>query len=624
MLTNSDVKWQFAMLKKLGVNAIGISILLLFGAFSSTAQTVPLGQWESHFNYLSAQHVVEVGNKIYCSSYNGLFFIDIETKEIKVLSKAEGLSETGVSGMAYNSVDNMLLLTYRNGNIDLVSLDERFEPEQIVPWSVLMDAADLPESKQINQVLFWQDLAYLATNFGIVVLNTKLREVQETYRYIGKNGTEVHVKNVAFASDSIFILTGTSEILGSSMQTSVNRQFFANWKTIPTPGTAMSISNQPGYIYAGFAGKGIFRKSGGSWFFLYPTSSKNYAFSNHAESVIATLDNNVTIINENNTFQIFESSLFRFPKESIRTKNAKVWIADSKSGLVSNAGGDFESFSPIEKDTTINPRTDSTIVDLNGNTWTRLPEYLGGGILFKNTKSSKQQLLTTSPGNGGLPSSGINSIAVDEYGNIWFASDNGAGYFLPEDLSNGSRIDAILPVYGQRRLFANEKCTAIAVEPGNRKWIGTRNGLYHFNEEGTELVQQFSSEDSPLPSNFIDALQFNQEQAMLFVDTPNGMVAYRSTASISSESLSKLTIFPNPVHPGFGGQVGIKGLVDKATVKITTLSGKLVYETKAQGGTASWNLNDYTGRRARGGIYMILVVSADGEKKIAGKLAIID
>ena len=611
------------MLKKLGINVIGISIFLLFGAFSSTAQNVPLGQWESHFSYLSAQHVAEVGNKIYCSSNNGLFFIDIETKEIKVLSKAEGLSETGVGSMAYNSADNMLLLTYRNGNIDLVSLNEKFEPEQILPWSVLMDASDLPESKQINQILFWQDLAYLATNFGVVVLNTKLREVQETYRYIGNNGAEVNVKNIAFASDSIYLLTSNHDILGSSMQTSVNRQFFANWKTIPIPGTAMSISNQPGYIYAGFTGKGIFRKSGGSWVSLYPTSSKNYSFSNHAGSIIATLDNNVTIINEN-TFQTFESLLFKSPKESIRSKNAKIWIADSKSGLVSNVRGDFESFSPIEKDTIINPRTDSTVVDLNGNTWTRLPDYLGGGVLFKSIKSSQQQLLTTSPGNGGLPSSRINSITVDEEGNIWFASDNGAGYFLPEDVSNGSRIDAILPVYGQRRLFANEKCTAIAVEPGNRKWIGTRNGLYHFNEEGTELVQQFSSEDSPLPSNFINALQFNQEQGMLFVDTPNGMVAYRSNASISSESLSKITIFPNPVRPGFGGQVGIMGLMDKATVKITTLSGKLVYETKSQGGTASWNLNDYSGRRARGGIYMILIVAGDGEKKIAGKLAIID
>ena len=589
----------------------------------SSAQNVPLGHWENYYSYKSAQHIVKVNSHFFCSTYNGLFSINSENKEIKTFSKAEGLSEVGISNMAYNASGNTLILAYRSGNIDLVTLNNNAEPEQITPWPVLVNTSDLPDNKQINKIIFRENLAYLATNFGIVVLDTKLRNVEETYRYIGNKGIETNVTDIAFTADSIYALT-TDGILASSMQPSVNRQYFANWKAVTSPYVVKAISSQSGNIYAGFSGKGIFKRLNGSWISVFPSSSQYYSFSNSAENVVATLDNNVVVITAAGETKSFESPLFNTLKESIFTETKMIWSADNKNGLLSNIDGNFKSYIPTEKDTTINPRTDSTIIDQTGLAWTHLPDYLGGGISVKNTQTNQQRILTASAGNGGLPSSAINSLALDQDGYIWFGSDRGVGYLLPDEILNGIKVDAVLPVYGQRRLFSNEKCTAIAIEPGNRKWIGTRNGLYLFNEDGTELIEQFTAAESPLPSDYIKALLFEPESGILFIDTPNGMVSYRSNSTAPSENLSAVTIFPNPVRPGYAGQVGIKGLMDKSIVKITQLSGRLVYQTQSQGGTASWNLNDYTGRRVRGGIYMILVVSGNGEKKLAGKLAIID
>ena len=207
---------------------------------------------------------------------------------------------------------------------------------------------------------------------------------------------------------------------------------------------------------------------------------------------------------------------------------------------------------------------------------------------------------------------------------MWFASAKGVGYFIPDDVLDATRVDAILPIYGQRRLFNNEECTALAVEPGNRKWIGTRTGLYLFNADGTELIRKFTSADSPLPADIINALRFEAGTGLLFIDTPAGMVSYQSDAKAAAEHISRITIFPNPIRPGYSGNVGISGLTGQSTIKITDLSGRLVFETRSEGGLASWNLNDYTGRRARAGIYMVFVVSADGTEHQAGKLAIIN
>lgn len=588
----------------------------------SRSQNVPLGHWENHFNYLSAQHVIPVNDHIFCSTYNGLFSVNPAGQSIKTWSKSEGLTDTGISSMAFNAEDNLLLLAYRSGNLDVVFLDKQSEPESIESWPILNETPGLPSNKEIKQVIFRNDLAYLCTSFGIVVLNPKLRQVEETYRYIGTNGAQVSVSGMAISADSIYAITSQG-LLVTSMKEMVNRQYFANWKMAATPATTISLASRNNVMYAGFSGKGVFQRENNGWKLIYSSDSKRYSITNSGDKVIVTLDNRIVVLDQDNKATIVNDPLFKTLSETIVTSTGTLWTADQKNGLLTAPSQGFRTVAPTQSDTTISPRKDSIIIDLEGLTWTRLPEYLGGGILVKNTQNH-QKVLSTSIGNGTLPSNVINSIAIDQDGYIWFASDKGVGYIIPQDVLSAARVDAILPIYGERRLFSNEKCTAIVVEPGNRKWIATRNGLYLFNSDGTELVQKFTSEESPLPSNQINALDFDPSTGTLYIDTPAGMVSYRSNSTQASENFSAVTIFPNPVRPGYGGDVGIKGLMNESVVKITELSGRLIYETRSQGGTASWNLNDYTGRRARGGIYMVFIVSGDGTEKLAGKLAVID
>src|SRR5687768_17368081 len=108
-----------------------VLFVLLCGALSrmSLGQNVPIGQWETHFNYLSAKHVVQVNNHIFCASHNGLFSINTIDKQIKTWSKSDGLTSTGISSMAFDQEQNLLLLAYRDGNVDLAYLDQSAQKE---------------------------------------------------------------------------------------------------------------------------------------------------------------------------------------------------------------------------------------------------------------------------------------------------------------------------------------------------------------------------------------------------------------------------------------------------------------------------------------------------------------
>jgi hypothetical protein len=70
--------------------------------------------------------------------------------------------------------------------------------------------------------------------------------------------------------------------------------------------------------------------------------------------------------------------------------------------------------------------------------------------------------------------------------------------------------------------------------------------------------------------------------------------------------------------------VALSGLPENAVVKITDVSGRLVHETRAQGGTAAWDVRDYRGRRAATGIYLVYVADAEGRKLLVGKMAVIE
>ncbi|WP_291038932.1 T9SS type A sorting domain-containing protein [Dyadobacter sp. 50-39] len=586
-------------------------------------QALPLGEWQSHFNYRSAQHVTDAGSRVYCSSYNGLFSVNTENGAIRVLSKADGFSNTGISAMGYQPSSRLLMLAYRNGTFDFAYLNEQSEHDQIETWDILNETQGLPADKAVRRIVFRQNLAYVATGFGVLVVDPQLRQVEETYRYIGPNGMQVAVSDLAFSEDSLFVMTPLG-VLATAMRDDVNRQYFANWKSVNSPGSISGIAFFSGAIHASVSGKGIFRYEKGSWKLVYTSNNPSLHILDASDVLTVSTGNTILTLDPLYKPQTFSSLLFANVRSGIQKGSKAFWVADQKNGLITNQFSDIRVVTPAQGDTAISPRADSTVTDLNGIVWNRLPESLGGGIMVSNADGSRKKVLSTSIGTGSLPALKINSLALDQDGFIWFASAKGVGYFIPDGVLDAPRVDAILPVYGQRRLFNNEECTALAIEPGNRKWIGTRTGLYLFNADGTELIRKFTAADSPLPSDVIRALRFEPETGLLFADTPAGMVSYQSDARAPAESLARITIFPNPIRPGYSGNVGINGLTAQSTVKITDLAGRLVFETRSEGGLASWNLNDYTGRRARAGVYIVFVVSADGTQQQAGKLAIIN
>jgi hypothetical protein len=277
------------------------------------------------------------------------------------------------------------------------------------------------------------------------------------------------------------------------------------------------------------------------------------------------------------------------------------------------------------------------VVDDWGTKWIILPR--GGGIAvfnenatLDNTTDDDYKKLTASIGQGGLPSTQVNTIAKDKEGEIWVGCDQGIFVFYsPGDVFGNSPTDAQQILVTQdsiaNYLLESENVTSIAVDGANRKWIGTQKaGVFLMSADGTQEILHFNEENSPLFSNEIVSICINDLTGEVFFITGKGIISYRGEATEGVDEIDKKQVYayPNPVRPGYEGKIAIKGLTANADIKITDASGELVYATTALGGQAIWDGITTEGKRAHTGIYLVFSTDETGKQTVVTKIMLMN
>ena len=256
-------------------------------------------------------------------------------------------------------------------------------------------------------------------------------------------------------------------------------------------------------------------------------------------------------------------------------------------------------------------------VDRNGFLWAVISNSQAGVVVFDpgaldNSSDDRCRLFTQN--NSALPTNNANCLKVDLEGDIWVGTAEGIAIIE----CGASAFDSECPVSLRRfeqdgfgaYLLQNEEVNTIEVDGANRKWVGTKNGIFVLSPSGEELVGRFTEDNSPLFDNNIIDIAINQKNGEVFIGTNKGVLSYRSDAVIGEQfHQDELVVFPNPVRPEYDGPIAIQGLARDANVKITDVNGKLVFETKALGGQAIWYAQDYNGKRVQSGVYLVFSTS---------------
>ncbi len=611
------------------MRVLSIFFLVNFFVNNLFAQLKPIaiGAWRSHFDYSKGQSFTIAGNKIYFAAQNGLFVYDIIENEHEILGLENGLSNLNIGAIEYHSPTKTLLLAYTNGMVDLAKLNTEATIESLTAITSIKNSNTILGSKNTNNITFWGNIALLSTDFGLVQIDLISKNIKEIDKNLGENGAEIPILSSAILNNEIYLIS-TNQLLKANLNG--NLQSFETWQHLALP--SHNLNNQKqiftlnNTLFLLLPAVGLFEFSNNKFEKLLPFNETNFATTTNAENIYIALNNSLLTYNtKTKTTQESVEKLIKSPKKLLLNKD-KFWLADAENGLISNFEGALKKYNPTPTTGLITARNDSIVSDQTGLIYTKLG--LGNGLKVSNT-SGKSQLFLSIPllQNNSRNSSTVNSIAVDKNNIIYLAVNGGvvALNSTAELLNNQSLTNFIsTPVIDGVRTLANEVVLSIAVDGGNRKWIGTASALYLFNDDLSKIIEKFTTINSPLPANKINFLNLEPSSGELFIYTDSGVVSYRTNSSESTDIQDdNILVFPNPVLPHFSGLVGISGLVANATVKITDIAGRLVYKTQANGGTASWDLTTKNGQRAESGIYFIFSSNEFGKEKLVTKLAVV-
>ncbi len=762
-------------------NTLLTAIMIMATCISAVA--MPIGSWSIHLPYFQCKTVTGSATHIWSATDNSLFRISRSDFSMETITKIEGLSDLSIGALEYNAANNVLVVGYQNGNVDLIKGNKIINLPDIKRSQIVAD-------KSINDIHFIGNFAYLATGFGVIVIDTDREEIKDTY-LIGPNGN--YLKTYQIASDGTTIFVSTATGISSA---SLNDPFLTNYAAwTQMPGIPTGIYNTMIFfdnkLVANLSrfqmGMGANRDS--TLYYDFDIAAWNYvpAFGNgHTVKKLACASTMMWIadggglipfdtnMNSPGAYYAVGPQIFLYPNDMFPVSNTEVWYADDQKGLVDMtlpwfgtqyrpngpvsidaANMDFEdgklvvvpggkddawnniynisgislyennSWSVLKNtsvpalDTAfdinyceIDPEDNTHIwlsswgkglVELRNNTvvnvynqynsileskveypwcgiggteydqdgnlwmvnshtmkclkvkkadntwsefdfqgmivtgttvgdlmitelgqkWMIVPRNGGmivfddGGTINDLSDDRKKKLGFTST-NGSIPGTDVLCMAEDRDGEIWIGTDKGIGvFYCAENIfsSAGCSAQQILIQQGEytQILMESQVVTSIAIDGANRKWIGTESGgVFLMSADGTKEILHFTAENSPLLSNTVTGITIDPGTGEVFFATGKGIVSYRSDAVEGTDEMGDVYAYPNPVQPGYSGPIAIKGLVRDADVKITDISGNLVYQTTALGGQAIWNGNNFQGERAASGVYLVFITNEDG------------
>ena len=576
------------------LNLLALIIMMASSLASFAQDGVGIGNWRTHLPYQKVIDVEPVGNKIYAATPFELFYYDTQDNSINILNKINGLSDIGISTIAYNESQRKLFVAYTNANVDLV-----YNDGTIKNMSDIKDK-NFVGSKNINSVFFDDDLAYVACGFGIVVFDLKKEEVKDTY-YIGNQGDAVNVTDVAFYNGRIYACTDDGVYYAA--QNAPNLANYAAWHfdaSLIHPHLAYNeMKVFKGKLFlnhdGGFQADTLFVNDGTRWdYFNKEDATQKFEMRAYNDQFIITTRYNVRVLDQNlnELHNLYSPGGSIEPLSTARDNSGNYWIGDTRRGLVRTSDGwnnmDVKPNGPASKnvfelkacgdqvwiatgghaanwgkrymaegvarfDGSWTIFNNATLSDLNG-----ISDYVciatnpndpsvtyvgtwGSGVLkFKdnalvdiyNTENSTLQTWAQDPSL-----INISGLAFDSKGNLWVAN-TGAGNLLSVMEPNGNWHS-----FNLGGSLSSIDIGTLLVDHNDYKWITRRNGeVIVFNDNGTldnpaddQTVNLNTASGNGKLAGFVNCLTVDSKGAM-WAGTDKGPCLFSDTKKIFSGS----------------------------------------------------------------------------------------
>lgn len=396
-----------------------ILIILLLSLISVGYSQNAMGKWRTHLAYKTPNQIEQSNNKVFVVSDGTLYAIDKRDGGMEFYSKLSGLTGSVVTMVKYDQKHEVLLVFYQDGNIDFISangvknLSDFFNKQ-------------ISGSKVVNDILFHNDKAYVATSFGILVLNMTKLEIEETY-YIGSNASNVFVNNLSIHKDKIYAVT-SDMIFSASIN---NKQLinYENWKSLislPGSGKIQSLFSFGEYLILLRSGKLYKQDSNKEWTTLLP--EMNFSKIIISNRFLQAYTKDKVYIYSLDFTKYEPTNLSKIVAGVFDKKENKFWFIGDERGVAkydlnNNSGTIFYAASgPVTKSAYNMVFAGQKLFVVPGSKWLRPAGIPGNIMIYENNQWTN--ILNTSIQKN------VPNVKIQDFTSVAVASDDTNHFFV--------------------------------------------------------------------------------------------------------------------------------------------------------------------------------------------------
>jgi hypothetical protein len=325
------------------VRLLIIAILLLWNFSGHTQPGIPpVGMWREHLPYNSAIDVAIAKDRVYCATPYSLFSVIELNNSIERLSRVTGLSETGISCIEYDKLNDRLAIAYTNSNLDILHGDELVN----IPG---IKQSNTNGNKQILNIYPNASDFYLSTGLGIIVIDGHRNEVRDTW-YPGQNGSQLRVNGFCIQGNLYCAATEEGLKVSSGIPVGNNAWSIISGTGGLPPGPCKNV------FVAGTAlivqiNNSLWKSNGNVWTQIYTDAGEwsSTAVSEGNIIICEKLNNagRVLLLNALGSVlrTIAQVAPVSFPRQAV-TAGPVTWIADQYGGLSHHLAGSYEQYKP--------------------------------------------------------------------------------------------------------------------------------------------------------------------------------------------------------------------------------------------------------------------------------------
>lgn len=329
------------------------------------------GLWEGHFSYLNVKDVVTNNEKIYAASENAVFIYDISTQELREVSTIDGLSGELISTIHYSEDQNVLVIGYENGLIEVYN-------ELTGEISTVVDILDKqtipPDSKRINHFSEYNGSVYIAADFGVSVYDLSRLEFGDTY-YIGSNGSQIQISQTTIFGDYIYVSCGNNEGIKRGLLSSPNLIDYQQWEQVTT-GNYVGIEAVEDNLFCVSASRNVYQINDTTLTQILTYPNDVLDFKSYNSNLIVTIENNVFVYD--NQFNLISNPTvtpeFNTKFTASVTTDEGIYIGTENFGVLKTTVDNKSEFVEIHPDGPLRNNTFS-IESGYGSLWATYGDY---------------------------------------------------------------------------------------------------------------------------------------------------------------------------------------------------------------------------------------------------------